>query len=157
MLNHKNNGELLWNRLLVSPMFDCDGTLTYFFASQFNVTLKKEKLVRVQADRDALEREVERRTSNLVRSEERLRFILKAGRLGSWALDLVDMRLVLSETYKAYIGRAPQEPAPPRTILRPSCLRTARGCRPPSRLPSKIGRTTTSSIACACPTARCAG
>ena len=58
LLNYKKDGELFWNRLLVSPVFDRDGELTYYFASQFDVTLEKEKLARVQADRDALEREV---------------------------------------------------------------------------------------------------
>lgn len=42
--NHKKNGELFWNRLLISPVFDRDGELTYFFASQFDVTLEREKL-----------------------------------------------------------------------------------------------------------------
>jgi PAS domain S-box-containing protein len=110
LLNYKKNGETFWNRLLVSPVFDRDGTLTYFFASQFDVTLEREKLARIQADRDALERAVERRTFDLVRSEERLRFILKAGRLGSWTLDLADLRLVTSDTYKSNLGREPDEP-----------------------------------------------
>lgn len=110
LLNYKKNGETFWNRLLVSPVFDRDGTLTYFFASQFDVTLEREKLARIRADRDALEREVERRTFDLVRSEERLRFILKAGRLGSWTLDLADLRLVTSDICKTNFGREPDEP-----------------------------------------------
>ena len=44
LLNHKKNGELFWNRLLISPVFDRDGALTYFFASQFDVTLEREQL-----------------------------------------------------------------------------------------------------------------
>lgn len=110
LLNYKKDGETFWNRLLVSPVFDGEGALTYFFASQFDVTLEKEKLARVQADRDALEREVGRRTAELARSEERLRFILKAGRLGSWTLDLADMRLTASDTCKMNLGREPHEP-----------------------------------------------
>ncbi|MGU3467902.1 HWE histidine kinase domain-containing protein [Methylobacterium sp. C33D] len=110
LLNHKKSGELFWNRLLISPVFDRDGELTYFFASQFDVTLEREKLARMQRDREALEQEVERRTSDLTRSEERLRFILKAGRFGSWTLDLADMRLVASDTCKENFGWAPGEP-----------------------------------------------
>jgi PAS domain S-box-containing protein len=110
LLNYKKDGEAFWNRLLVSPVFDRDGALTYFFASQFDVTLEREKLARIQADRDALEREVERRTTDLMRSEERLRFILAAARLGSWTLDLVDMRLLASDSCKQNLGRQPDEP-----------------------------------------------
>ncbi|WP_110350645.1 HWE histidine kinase domain-containing protein [Methylobacterium sp. B4] len=110
LLNYKKDGERFWNRLLVSPVFDRDGDLTYFFASQFDVTLEREKLARVQADRDALEREVERRTADLARSEERLRFILKAGRLGSWTLDIAGMRLFPSDGCKRNLGREPHEP-----------------------------------------------
>lgn len=72
LLNYKKDGERFWNQLLVSPVFGRDGEPTYFLASQFDVTLEREKLARVQADRDASEREVERRTADLVRSEERL-------------------------------------------------------------------------------------
>ena len=110
LLNHKKNGEVFWNRLLISPVFGKEGELTYFFASQFDVTLERDTFARVQRDRDALEREVERRTSDLVRSEERLRFILKAGRLGSWTLDLADMRLLASDGCKENFGRSLEEP-----------------------------------------------
>jgi PAS domain S-box-containing protein len=47
LLNYKKGGERFWSRLLVSPVFDRDGDLTYFFASQFDVTLEKEKFARV--------------------------------------------------------------------------------------------------------------
>lgn len=110
LLNYKKNGERFWNRLLVSPVFDRDGELVYFFASQFDVTPEKERIARVEATRAELEHEVERRTVDLDRSEERQRFILKAGRLGSWTLDLSDMCLVASDTCKANLGRAPHEP-----------------------------------------------
>lgn len=33
LLNYKKDGTHFWNRLLVSPVFDDDGELTYFFAS----------------------------------------------------------------------------------------------------------------------------
>jgi PAS domain S-box-containing protein len=100
---------VFWNRLLISPVFDRDGELTYFFASQFDVSIERDKLARMQRDRDALELEVERRTGELMRSEERLRFIYKAARLGSWTLDLADMRLMASDACKANLGREPGE------------------------------------------------
>ena len=110
LLNHKKNGEVFWNRLLISPVFDSDGQLTYFFASQFDVTLERDRLVRLQRDRDALEQEVERRNDDLNRSESRLHFMLAAGRLGAWSLDLGDRRLVASELCKLNFGRQPGEP-----------------------------------------------
>ena len=110
LLNHKKSGEVFWNRLLISPVFGRDGELTYYFASQFDVTLERDKLARIQRDRDALEQEVERRTTDLMRSEEHVRFILKAARLGSWTLDLIDMRLTASDGYKQNLGRAPEDP-----------------------------------------------
>ncbi|MEH3148627.1 MAG: PAS domain-containing protein [Methylobacterium frigidaeris] len=110
LLNHKKNGEVFWNRLLISPVFDDDGHLTYFFASQFDVTLERDRLVRLQQDRDALEAEVVRRTDDLTRAEERLRFMLKAGRFGTWSLDLADRRLVASDLCKENFGRPAREP-----------------------------------------------
>lgn len=53
--NRRKDGTVFWNRLLVSPVFASDGELTYFFASQYDVTLEKERLVILQRDRDALE------------------------------------------------------------------------------------------------------
>ncbi len=110
LLNYKKTGEPFWNRLLISPVFDRDGQLTFYFASQFDVTLQREKLARIQRDRDALEQEVERRTLDLTRSEDRLRFIVKAGRFGSWTLDLSDMRLVASDVCKENFGREVDDP-----------------------------------------------
>ena len=105
--NRRKDGTAFWNRLLVSPVFAPDGELTYYFASQYDVTLEKERLVLLQRDRDALEAESERRSLELIQSEERLRFTLKAGRLGAWTLDLGVMRLVSSDGFKENLGRAP--------------------------------------------------
>ena len=110
LLNHKKCGEVFWNRLLISPVFDEEGQLTYFFASQFDVTLERDRLVRLQRDRDALEQEIERRNDDLTRSEHRLEFMLAAGRLGAWSLDLTERRLVASDLCKLNFGRPLGEP-----------------------------------------------
>jgi PAS domain S-box-containing protein len=111
LLNHKKNGEVFWNSLLVAPVFDEEsGELIHFFASQFDVTLARDRLVRLQRDRDSLEAEVERRTFDLGQSEERLRFALKAARLGSWSLDLGTRRLVTSEGFRENFGLQPHDP-----------------------------------------------
>lgn len=110
LLNYKKDGTHFWNRLLVSPVFDDDGELTYFFASQFDVTLERERLVRLQRDRDELEAQVAKRNMDLQASEQRLRFALEAGRLGIWSIDLDTGRLIASDECKAICGRAPSDP-----------------------------------------------
>ena len=110
LLNYRKDQTTFWNRLLVSPVFDADGDLAYFFASQFDVTLERERLARLQVDRDELEREVERRNVELHASEQRLRFALRAGRLGSWSFDPVNERMVVSDGCKENFGRLLTEP-----------------------------------------------
>jgi PAS domain S-box-containing protein len=110
LLNHKKSGEVFWNRLLVSPVFDRAGVLTHFFASQFDVTLERDKLVRLQDDLAVRGREVARRKVELARTEERMRFALKAGRIGSWTLDLADRRLEASDICKENFGRNVADP-----------------------------------------------
>ena len=38
MINYRKDGSLFWNALYISPVYDDDGTLKYFFASQLDVT-----------------------------------------------------------------------------------------------------------------------
>lgn len=110
LLNYKKDGSTFWNRLLVSPVFSEDGQLTYFFASQFDVTLERERLVRLQQDRNELEAEVAQRNAALQASEERLRFALDAGQLGSWSINLDTRHLTASDSCKAICGRKPEDP-----------------------------------------------
>ncbi len=110
LLNHKKSGEIFYNRLLISPVFDEEGQLTYFFASQFDVTLERDRFVRVQQDRDALEDEIERRNEDLRRLEAKMEFMLKAGRFGTWTLDIADRRLVASDICKENFGRNLTDP-----------------------------------------------
>lgn len=106
LLNYKKDGSLFWNRLLVSPVFD-DGALTYFFASQFDVT--RERTIKSVEDQEELEAEMQRRISDLTASEARLNFTLKAGGLGTWTLDIPTERLVCSALCKINFGRNPAD------------------------------------------------
>jgi PAS domain S-box-containing protein len=110
LLNYKKDGTTFWNRLLVSPVFGEDGELTYFFASQFDVTLERERLVRLQRDRDDLIEEVALRNAELQASEERVRFALEAGQLGSWSINLDTGQLTASDSCKVICGRRPSDP-----------------------------------------------
>lgn len=104
LLNYRKNGTTFWNRLLVSPVFDEEGKTTYFFASQFDVTVERERLAQLQRDRDDLEAAVGQRTDDLVRAENRLSYALKAARLGSWSLDLATERMTVTDGSKENFG-----------------------------------------------------
>jgi PAS domain S-box-containing protein len=109
LLNRRKDGGVFWNRLFVAPVFQ-GADLAFWVASRFDATSKKARLDHLETDREALARAVERRTRDLSESEERLRFVLQAGRLGSWALDLADMRFIASDTFKCMLGRSPKDP-----------------------------------------------
>lgn len=108
VLNYRKDGTSFWNRLLISPVFD-EGVLTFFFASQFDITPERERLSRLSEDRDALETEISRRVSDLTATEDRLKFTLAAGRLGAWTLDIPTQRLMASSLCKINFGRAPTD------------------------------------------------
>lgn len=110
LLNYRKDGTTFWNRVLVSPVFDEEGQVTYFFASQFDVTLERERLVRLQRDRDDLETEMGQRTDDLVQAEQRLRFTLEAAKLGSWSIDLATHRLTVTDGCKENWGRRTDAP-----------------------------------------------
>ena len=42
--NHRKDGSSFWNRLLVSPVRDKAGDVTYYFASQYDITHEREAL-----------------------------------------------------------------------------------------------------------------
>ncbi len=41
MINYKRDGSPFWNALYISPVFDAEGRLIYFFGSQLDVTRRK--------------------------------------------------------------------------------------------------------------------
>ncbi|MBK0052787.1 PAS domain-containing protein [Stenotrophomonas sp. S39] len=42
VLNYRKDGSTFWNALFVSPVFDDDGTLVYFFGSQLDVSRRRD-------------------------------------------------------------------------------------------------------------------
>ena len=42
LLNYKKNGAAFWNALFISPVFDAEGRLIYYFASQLDVTRRRD-------------------------------------------------------------------------------------------------------------------
>nr|WP_269429174.1 PAS domain-containing protein [Sphingomonas sp. 37zxx] len=42
ILNYRKNGSTIWNALFISPVYDESGELKYFFASQLDISRRKE-------------------------------------------------------------------------------------------------------------------
>ena len=103
--NYRKDGEPFWNRLLMAPVHDSDGTLAYFFASQFDVTAQRERLDGLEIHNAALIAEAAGRTRALQDGEARLRFATEAGRLGIWELDLGTGQLTTSPLCREIFGR----------------------------------------------------
>ena len=105
--NHRKDGELFWNRLLLAPVRDAAGELAYFFASQVDVTLERERMAGLETQNAALLAELSDRLRAQQSSEARLRFATQAGRLGIWELDLQTEMLVTSRIFRENFGRDP--------------------------------------------------
>ena len=108
--NHRKDGEPFWNRLLLVPVRDAAGQLAYFFASQVDVTLERERLAGLETQNAALLAELSDRLRAQQASEARLRFATQAGRLGIWELDLRTRALVTSRIFRENFGRDPAAP-----------------------------------------------
>lgn len=110
LLNYRKNGSSFWNRLLISPVFDEQGELRHYFASQFDVSPDRHRYTELQHSHGEMEHEIERRMFDLSASESRLRFIVSAVNMGVWTLDLGEQRLIASGHCKANFGRDTGEP-----------------------------------------------
>jgi PAS domain S-box-containing protein len=65
LLNYKKDGTPFWNALYISPVTDEANELLFYFASQLDVTERKEAELEVIAERDRIEAAVKRRTREL--------------------------------------------------------------------------------------------
>ena len=108
--NYRKNGETFWNRLLLAPVFDVDQQLVYFFASQVDVTLERERLSGLERDNAALMAEVTSRYREQQERERELALVLHAGGFGTWSYDLATKTLSASDECKALFGRTPGDP-----------------------------------------------
>jgi PAS domain S-box-containing protein len=108
--NHRKNGEPFWNRLLMAPVSDEAGVLAYYFASQVDVTIERERLAGLESHNAALMAEVAGRLRAQQDSEARLRFATEAGRLGIWEIDLRGGEMTASATCKLHFGCNPEKP-----------------------------------------------
>ena len=105
ILNYRKTGETFWNRLLMAPVRDAQGDLAYFFASQVDVTLEREKVSGLESHNAALMAEVSDRLHTEEENTARLHFAAEAGRLGIWEHDLRTDDLTVSGITKENYGR----------------------------------------------------
>jgi PAS domain S-box-containing protein len=110
LLNYRKDGTTFWNRLLISPVFNEEGDLSYFFASQFDVSPERNRVNELQMSHSELESEIERRMLDLMTNESRVRFILDSAKMGIWTLDLNNYRLIASPQCKITFGRPSHAP-----------------------------------------------
>ncbi|MBB5714382.1 PAS domain-containing protein [Sphingomonas aerophila] len=108
--NHRKDGTSFWNRLLFAPVYDADQQLAYFFASQMDVTLERERLAGLESSNAALMAELTERLRTQKERERELDFALKVGRFGTWTIDLTERTLTSSDQCKALFGLAPDAP-----------------------------------------------
>ena len=105
--NHRKDGTTFWNRLLLAPVRDAKGTLVYFFASQVDVTMEREKLANLESSNAALMAELNDRLQSQEESEARLVFATEAGRLGIWDYRFDTNELTTSRRCRQIFGAAP--------------------------------------------------
>ena len=108
--NHRKDGTPFWNRLLLAPVRDAAGQLAYFFASQLDVTLERERLAVLEGENATLtaERKVDR--LRLEFSEESLRLATESAEIGTWDLDLFTDKLTWSDRTRVMFGMSPGTP-----------------------------------------------
>ena len=109
VLNYRKNGETFWNRLLLAPVYDAEQQLAYFFASQVDVTIERERLEGLENDNAALMTELTDRLRLQEERERELAFALKAGRFGTWSIDMSSRTLTASDACKAIFGISPDQ------------------------------------------------
>ncbi|WP_179106878.1 PAS domain-containing protein [Variovorax sp. KK3] len=115
--NYRKNGEPFWNRLLLGPVSGANGEVAYFFASQVDVTLERERLQGLESSNAALTAELADRVRAVEAGESRLLAATAAAELGIWHLDLASRELVASDHCKLNFGRDPRAPFPYEELL----------------------------------------
>ena len=76
ILNYRKDGTPFWNALYISPVSNEAGEIQFFFASQLDVTDRKDGELRVQADKDRFQHAVRERTAQLENALETQKTLL---------------------------------------------------------------------------------
>ena len=102
--NYRKDGTPFWNRLLLAPVHDADGRLAYFFASQLDVTLERERMEGLESSNAALLAELAGRFREQEEREREMLFALEAGRFGTWSFDRATRQLTMSAICRTNFG-----------------------------------------------------
>ncbi len=108
--NRRKTGEPFWNRLLMAPVFDTEGRLAYFFASQVNVSVERDRLAGLESSNAALLAELTDRLQVQQEREREMAFAMRAGRFGTWSIEFAGLEMTASETCKELFGRPCDQP-----------------------------------------------
>jgi len=65
LLNYRKDGSPFWNAMIMSPVKGDDNRIKFFFASQLDITGRVEAQAALSQERQAIEREVRQRTTEL--------------------------------------------------------------------------------------------
>ena len=76
--NYRKDGTPFWNRLHMVPLFDASGALTYFFGSQLDVTVERDRLASLESHNAALLAEKDARQQADLANAEKSRFLAVA-------------------------------------------------------------------------------
>lgn len=65
ILNYRKDGTPFWNALYISPVIDETGNMQFFFASQLDVTDRKDNELQIRREKERFEKAVQDRTAEL--------------------------------------------------------------------------------------------
>ncbi|OOF30394.1 PAS domain S-box protein [Salinivibrio proteolyticus] len=100
--NYRKNGELFYNQLHVSPVFDDKGQLTHFIGIQSDITeIKRSE----RQQRALLTQEVKKATNAVLESEARLRTVLDTALDGIVAIDSRGIIIDSNRSLEVMFGR----------------------------------------------------
>ena len=102
--NYRKDGTVFWNRLGIAPVFNADREVTFFFASQVDVTDEREQLDALTSDKASLTAELADRAQTQRDSERLLRFATEAAGVGVWEISLPDRILTATSALVAVYG-----------------------------------------------------
>lgn len=108
--NYSKSGEPFWNRLLLAPVFDEERKLAYFFASQVDVTLERERLEGLESSNAALTAELTHRLHRQREQERELDFALRAAKFGTWSINFETGELTSSPACRILFGIGTDQP-----------------------------------------------
>ncbi|KQR95670.1 PAS domain-containing sensor histidine kinase [Chryseobacterium sp. Leaf180] len=85
--NYRKNGELFWNELYISPVFNDQKEITHFIGVQNDVSKRKKAEAELKEEKAAAEKKIEERTKDLKENEAFLLSIIETVRESLLVLD----------------------------------------------------------------------